>query len=425
MFANPTLSRQLSLPRLSGWGQAISTAAMAVVWIHLLDAAFVHPQAGANAFEHAAQAVLAVVAIPAGVLVYPHLGRALNGAVALVVGTVAATTGFAIHVVGVIKYGEWVRSDYTGVPMAMAGVALIVFGMAALTVAIPRWRYRWLMAPASVAGLLYFAFPLGMATYVTHAPRPNIEPQDLGAAYEEVEFETSDGLTLRGWYVASRNGAAVAVIHGSGGSRLGTVEHARMLVRNGYGVLLFDVRGHGESDGATNALGWGTYKDYSAAADYLYARPDVVPGQTGVLGLSMGAEIAIEWAANDDGFAAVVADGASGRTFADLRQYSFDLPTRAFWSPPLQSAELMEWALSGTKPPRPLVDLAPDIREPMLYISADGVEEELISRIAQRSGGQSELWVVPGAGHTQGLKLHPALYEARVVGFFDRELLGQ
>jgi hypothetical protein len=85
----------------------------------------------------------------------------------------------------------------------------------------------------------------------------------------------------------------------------------------------------------------------------------------------------------------------------------------------------MEWALSGTKPPRPLVDLAPDIREPMLYISADGVEEELISRIAQRSGGQSELWVVPGAGHTQGLKLHPALYEARVVGFFDRELLGQ
>jgi hypothetical protein len=85
----------------------------------------------------------------------------------------------------------------------------------------------------------------------------------------------------------------------------------------------------------------------------------------------------------------------------------------------------MQWGLSGTRPAPSLTSLAPRVNEPALYISADGMEERLISQLAEGSGGESELWVVPGAGHTEGLKVHPAEYEARVTGFFETWLLAE
>src|SRR3546814_11399716 len=90
-----------------------------------------------------------------------------------------------------------------------------------------------------------------------------------------------------------------------------------MLVRHGYGVLLYDSRGHGESEGDTVTLGWGAYSDGIAAAEYLAGRDDVDATRTGALGMSMGAELAWEAAAPDAGDAAIVADGPGGRTFRD------------------------------------------------------------------------------------------------------------
>jgi hypothetical protein len=72
---------------------------------------------------------------------------------------------------------------------------------------------------------------------------------DLGASYEEVSFETSDGLTLRGWYAPSQNRAAVIGFPG----RKGPQRPARVFARSCYGVLLFDRRG--ESEGDPNAFG--------------------------------------------------------------------------------------------------------------------------------------------------------------------------
>ena len=68
---------------------------------------------------------------------------------------------------------------------------------------------------------------------------------DLGAAYEDVAFETSDGFELKGWYIQSKNGAAVISFPGRASSQ----KRAKMLADHGYGVLLFDRRGEGESEG--------------------------------------------------------------------------------------------------------------------------------------------------------------------------------
>jgi cephalosporin-C deacetylase-like acetyl esterase len=64
-----------------------------------------------------------------------------------------------------------------------------------------------------------------------------------------VTFRTSDGLRPRGWYIPSRNGAAVISFPG----RNGPQRQARMLARHRYGVLLFDRRGEGRSECEPNA----------------------------------------------------------------------------------------------------------------------------------------------------------------------------
>ena len=85
----------------------------------------------------------------------------------------------------------------------------------------------------------------------------------------------------------SRNGATVIAFPG----RSGPQKQTRMLVRNGYGVLLFDRRGEGASDGDPNIFGWGGDRDMHAAAAYLRSRPDVDGSRIGAIGLSVGGEM--------------------------------------------------------------------------------------------------------------------------------------
>src|SRR5207247_145400 len=93
--------------------------------------------------------------------------------------------------------------------------------------------------------------------------------------------------------------------------------HARMLARHGYGVLLFDRRGEGESQGDPNAFGWGGAKDIKAAIAFLQHRPDVDPDRIGGLGLSVGGELMLQTAAETDTLAAVVSEGGGSRSFGE------------------------------------------------------------------------------------------------------------
>src|SRR6185436_19928927 len=94
---------------------------------------------------------------------------------------------------------------------------------------------------------------------------------DLGRAYEPVSLRTTDGHRLAAWYVPSRNGAAVIAFPG----RAQPLPQARMLARHGYGVLVLDRRGEGQSGGDYNAFGWGGAADVVAGVRYLQGRTDV------------------------------------------------------------------------------------------------------------------------------------------------------
>jgi dipeptidyl aminopeptidase/acylaminoacyl peptidase len=101
---------------------------------------------------------------------------------------------------------------------------------------------------------------------------------------QEVVFRSPDGLTLRGWYQPSRNRAAVLLVHGAGENRLWWLDEAEALARRGFGVLLYDSRAHGESEGGLQSWGEHEQLDVIGALDFLSARPDVDPARLGAEG---------------------------------------------------------------------------------------------------------------------------------------------
>jgi dienelactone hydrolase len=199
-----------------------------------------------------------------------------------------------------------------------------------------------------------------------------------------------------------------------------------MLARHGYGVLVFDRRGEGESQGEYNAFGWGGERDLLAALDYLQGRPDVDARRIGGLGLSVGGELLLQTAAETAALRAVVSEGAGHRSIRE--QLSIDsvgnwlmLPNYAF-----TTGATALFANQG--PPPNLKELVGRIApRPVFLIHAvhgAGSEEHLNPIYAKAAGAATTVWAIPDAGHTGRLDARPREYEERVIAFFDAALLG-
>jgi uncharacterized protein len=268
-------------------------------------------------------------------------------------------------------------------------------------------------------------FPLSLSYVFTHVARIKVPAANLGAPHEPVAFTTSDGLTLRGWYVPSRNGAAVVAFPG----RAGPQKPARMLVRHGYGVLLFDRRGEGESDGDPNAFGWAMDRDLKAAAAFLRHRPEVEPNRIGGIGLSVGGEMLIQTAAESTAFKAVVSEGAGARS---LRE-NLEKPRRLSELSALGVSLGLTTGValfSNHLPPPNLKELSARIAPRSVFFiyalhGTGGEEKQLNPKYYAAAGAPKQIWEIPEAAHTGGIDARPQEYERRVVGFFDDALLGR
>jgi hypothetical protein len=404
--------------RLTGEA-AVFAAATALALVHALDDAFVHRGPGLGLGQHALAGLIAIVAGVAGVVAFPSLRPGLRAALAFAYGGLALVNG-TLHVIHVARH-EVSGGDVTGALAAAAGVTLV-----GLAVAIT-WRHRgegtWKSRSVAVPAALLASFvvlgPLGLAIVETHKWREPIgDPPS--SAYGAVEFHATDGIRLAGWYRPSRNGAAVLVVHGGGSDRKGSVAHASMLARHGYGVLLYDARGRGESEGTPNSFGFDWSKDVAGALAFLSHRPDVEPGRIGAVGLSTGADVLLEIAPEQHDLRAVVADGAAAESFADWQNLrGTELGTAPGW--------VMFTAirvLSGDPPGPALEDQVRRIDSPTLLISAGtDVEREFNVHYDDVAGPAVQHWNLPEAQHTHAIHEFASEYEQRVAGFFNEALL--
>ncbi len=144
-------------------------------------------------------------------------------------------------------------------------------------------------------------------------------PKDFGIEHwQDVDFLSSDGLKLGGWFIPAADASKATIIfaHGIRGNRASLLPQAAALVSQGYGALLFDLRNHGASEGDITTMSAQEVFDVEGAIRFLKARSDVNPANIGIIGHSLGAATAIRAAARYTDIKFVVAQAA----FADLCQ---------------------------------------------------------------------------------------------------------
>jgi uncharacterized protein len=388
--------------------------------VHAADAGLVH-QTGHSAAGVAALGAVIVLG-PSLWRVFLGGGRLVRAALAGAFGLGAAVLALSVEVPHIALAGAG-GSDYTGVLLGLGG--LVLLGLAfriglrgrrlAVRLAIGAVALfiiaQWVVAPAITAGL------------ATNAPRPRIPAAaTLGLpGARDVSFPARDGVRLSGWYIPTRNGAAVILLHGSHGSRMDTVGHLRMLAAAGYGVLAYDARGHGRSAGQTNALGWRGTDDIAGAVEFLAHQSRVDRRRVAALGLSMGAEEALRAVGSGVPLDAVIADGAGASTLGDselTQPASGPLFTSVTWLT-MRGVEL----LAGEREPAPLQTIVARIPVPVLLIASGRSGERTIdAAYRQRIGARATLWFVGNASHTAALTKHPHAYATRVVAFLAAAL---
>lgn len=147
-----------------------------------------------------------------------------------------------------------------------------------------KWSIFGLLAALAGFAAVSACFVFALTSPVRRTVGPI--PTELPAETKEVTFAARDGLRLSGWFVPCENSTkAVVLLHGNGSSRKQMIARARLFHDAGYAALLYDARGHGLSEGEKVSAGWFETADLLGALDCLRTK-----GLTefGCLGVSQG-----------------------------------------------------------------------------------------------------------------------------------------
>ena len=158
--------------------------------------------------------------------------------------------------------------------------------------------------------LFVLAASILFAYLITHPKRrrPGKELELLeGLRHRRVEFHSTDGKRLAGILLEGAPGqeTAIVVCHGIGAYKENLLGVGRLLNLQGYPVLLFDFRGHGESEADSVSIGPKEAHDVLGAFRFLEGEGC---WRFGLFGLSMGAAAAVYAAPRVQGLEAVVLD---------------------------------------------------------------------------------------------------------------------
>jgi len=290
------------------------------------------------------------------------------------------------------------------------------------------------VSPLELVFLIFFwlwVFSLALFLRNTMLPRlPLLQtPAQLGLPAETVTFHATDGMPLEGWKIPGEPQQPwIILCHGLGSNRADLLDLAAGLHQAGFNLLLFDFRGHGGSAGKVTSFGWRERYDLEGALAFLGRQSDIPPQPYGVYGISMGGVVALMVAGSDERIAAIVADSPYANLDGSLRRhlrllYPW-LPTIPFhWY--IRSAYRIRFGVwpRVVAPEAAIHDLG---QRSVLLINGTAdrrvPSEETAQMLAQASGSH-EFWSIEGAGHLQGFALEPPTYLARLIRFFNANLL--
>ena len=256
-------------------------------------------------------------------------------------------------------------------------------------------------------------------------------PEDFGLVYEEIEFSPRDwpDLTLRGWWLPAEDAKGVVIrVHGLDSTRDSSLGLSKALVEGGYSVLVFDLRGHGESDIAQMGAGIHEQDDLRGAIDYVLGERDAQPGRVLVYGDSFGGAIALMAAMDEPAVVAVFSDSSFTSVSDLLIQEVADRTRLVHWSAaalrpgilfvaraakgldinkvrPVDAAARYEYSLG-------LVHCRADERIPLAHLA----------RIRAQVQAPPRLTIYESCEHSQGWEDYTDHYEAFLLDYYDERL---
>jgi uncharacterized protein len=237
--------------------------------------------------------------------------------------------------------------------------------------------------------------------------------------YRSVDLTTEDGIRLSAWYTPPQNGAVILLAHGYGNKRPEWVY--ALLARKKYGILAWDARAHGESEGSISTIGYLEVLDAKAALEYALAQPGVE--HIGAWGGSMGGATIIRAAAEFPEMEAVFIDSSFtslDEEFDYLVPYPVINPVARFIV-----AAGTGFRLDNVSP---LNDIA-RIRPRPVYI-VQGMADTVAppdsgEKLFNAAGEPRFLWQQENVPHLSMYLDNPRRYQRRLLDFFDEWLLGK
>lgn len=275
--------------------------------------------------------------------------------------------------------------------------------------------------------LLTFAVTILWASYQRTAdylhPARQLASSELllanGIEFQDVELTTEDNVKLSAWYTPSRNGAVILVAHGYGGSR--TEDYHALFASHGYGVVSWDFRAHGESEGDFSSLGYFEVLDAKAALEFALAQPGVE--RVGAWGGSMGAVTMIRATAQYPEIEALIADSP----FPSLEEeMDLQVPFPVMRSLIQFFAERASGVTVNSV--RPLEDIARISPRPIFLIQGMGdgmVPLNSAERLYDAAGEPRQIWTEKDVPHMNMYAFYKTRYTKRVIKFFDEYLLAK
>lgn len=247
--------------------------------------------------------------------------------------------------------------------------------------------------------------------------------------YEEVRFPSRDrAITIDAWWVPGPTSDAPAIVlaHGLHECKRATTVlfPAGMLRAHGFAVLIVDLRDEGSStvDTGRDAGGVGEAQDVLGAWDWLRGVHGITAEQIGLFGVSLGAGAVLIAGGEEPRVAAVWEDSGYADLTEVMRHQLWSRGIPGFFADLVLAYSRMRGQELASPSPSGEVSRFGDRPLAIVHGERDGsvpVEQaHRLIEIDEAAGGRPTVWLVPDAGHTGAMGLHPAEYESRLIAFF-------
>jgi pimeloyl-ACP methyl ester carboxylesterase len=277
-------------------------------------------------------------------------------------------------------------------------------------------------------GITSVVLGLIAAFVLTHPYSARVSDTDLHSAMRLGIVKDLDLPPLSGWLILHPDGVrpTVVFLHGRSSNRMQMFPVAKAFFDRGFNTVLWDLRHHGNSGGEAT-YGKAEIQDVLRVAEKVRADKSVDPQQISLLGFSLGAAMAIGAASADSSrtIRAVAADSP----YANLRDTGFwyvrlwgRVPSAVAWPVASIALRFGSWVSDVDAKDLNPSDWATSVRATVLLIQGEKdrrVNPDASAKIFADLSSKKELWVVPGAGHTEAFYKNPQEYVDRVAEFFS------